>query len=175
MEMKFRRIVTVSGPDGRSRVAEDAQVTPGPLGIFDLWLTERVPAPVEGPDLLPGRPTRLEPPPGGSVFRYFLIPPQDPSLTPEAAERAAQAAFAAVGAAHCRVDTRLNPMMHTTRTVDYVVVLRGEVTLLLDEGKVALKPFDAVVQRGTNHYWINEGKEPALLLGVLLDAEAPQK
>lgn len=175
METHFRCIVTGRGPEGRSFVAEDRQVPPGPLGIYDFWLTEKVPAPVGGPDLLSGRPTRLEPPPGGSVFRYFLIPPQDPSLTPEAAERAAQEAFAAAGAAHCRVDTRLNPMMHTTRSVDYVVVLRGEVTLLLDEGRVTLKPFDAVVQRGTNHYWINEGKEPALLLGVLLDAEPWQK
>jgi len=62
-------------------------------------------------------------------------------------------------------------MMHTTASIDYVVVLRGEVSLLLDEGdEVRLAPFDAVVQRGTNHYWINRGDEPALLMGVLVDA-----
>ena len=50
-----------------------------------------------------------------------------------------------------------------------VVVLRGRVTLL-DEAEVPLRPFDAVVQRGTNHYWVNPGPDPALLMGVLLDA-----
>ncbi|WP_131781514.1 cupin domain-containing protein [Legionella gresilensis] len=62
-------------------------------------------------------------------------------------------------------------MMHTTNTIDYVVVLKGEVTLLLDDGEVRLKPFDAVLQRSTNHYWINEGNEPVLMLGVLLVAK----
>jgi hypothetical protein len=44
------------------------------------------------------------------------------------------------------------------------------VTLLLDEAEVPLAPFDVVVQRATNHYWLNRESEPALLLGVLLDA-----
>ena len=61
-------------------------------------------------------------------------------------------------------------MMHTTTTIDYVVLLRGEVTLLLDEAEVPLRPFNVVVQRGTNHYWINPHSEPALLMGVLIDA-----
>ena len=61
--------------------------------------------------------------------------------------------------------------MHTTRTIDYVVLLRGQVSLLLDEGEeIPVRPLDAVIQRGTNHYWINRGNEPALLMGVLLDA-----
>ena len=60
--------------------------------------------------------------------------------------------------------------MHKTRTVDYVILLSGEVTLLLDRGEVDLKPFDVVVQRGTNHAWVNKGKEPALIAAVLVDA-----
>ena len=115
-------------------------------------------------------PYSLEPPSGGTIFRFFEIPPQDPSLSPEQAERAAAEAFAAAGASHCRVDTRRNPMMHTTSSIDYVVVLKGRVRLLLDADQVELSPFDVVVQRGTNHYWLNYGSEPALLMGVLLDA-----
>ena len=61
-------------------------------------------------------------------------------------------------------------MMHTTSSIDYVVVLKGRVTLLLDADEVELSPFEVVVQRGTNHYWLNYGAEPAFLLGVLLDA-----
>jgi quercetin dioxygenase-like cupin family protein len=61
--------------------------------------------------------------------------------------------------------------MHTTRTIDYVILLSGRVTLLLDKGEVDLKPFDVVVQRGTNHGWVNRGTEPALFAAVLIDAK----
>ena len=62
-------------------------------------------------------------------------------------------------------------MMHKTRTIDYVMVLTGGVSLLLDHGdELPLAPFDVVVQRGTNHSWINRGREPALLMAVLIDA-----
>ena len=50
--------------------------------------------------------------------------------------------------------------------------LKGEVTLLLDEDEVDLKPFDVVIQRGTNHAWITKGTEVAELVGILVDAEA---
>ena len=50
-------------------------------------------------------------------------------------------------------------------------LLEGEVTLLLDEEEVHLKPFDVVIQRGTNHAWINKGTTPALLAAILIDAE----
>ena len=76
-----------------------------------------------------------------------------------------------MGAAHERVNTSRHAAMHITKTVDYIILLSGEVTLLLDEDERDLKPFDVVVQRGTNHAWINKGKEPALLIAVLIDAE----
>ena len=61
--------------------------------------------------------------------------------------------------------------MHKTETIDYIILLKGEVTLLLDEEEVDLKPFDVVVQRGTNHAWVCKGQEPALFIAVLIDAE----
>lgn len=166
MPKNFRCVITSKHPDGKSFVSEIKEVPVGPLGIIDFWGTDRSPAPLFDENPLKGKPIRLEPPTQGTLFRFFEIPPAQ-DITPEQAEQA----FASVGAAHCRVDTRKNSMMHTTRTIDYVVILQGEVTLLLDDGEVKLKPFDAVVQKGTNHYWINHGKEPALLMGVLLDAE----
>ncbi|MDE5082914.1 MAG: hypothetical protein O4859_17300 [Trichodesmium sp. St18_bin1] len=48
--------------------------------------------------------------------------------------------------------------MHKTKTIDYIILLKGDVTLLLDDDQVQLKPFDVVVQRGTNHAWVNNGK-----------------
>ena len=57
-----------------------------------------------------------------------------------------------MGASHERVDTSRHPSMHKTKTIDYIILLKGDVTLLLDEDEVRLKPFDVVVQRGTNAY-----------------------
>ena len=64
--------------------------------------------------------------------------------------------------------------MHKTKTIDYIILLEGNVTLLLDDDEVQLKPFDVVVQRGTNHAWINNGSEPALFIAVLIDADITQ-
>ena len=169
MANKYRCVVTGHDRDGQSVVVRDEQVETGLLGSADFWRTTKCPASLTDEDATSGS-FSLEPPPAGTIFRFFEIPPQDPSMSPEEVERAAAQAFAAVGASHCRVDTRRNPMMHTTSTIDYVVVLKGRMTLLLDADQIELNPFDVVVQRGTNHYWLNYGTEPALLMGVLLDA-----
>jgi len=68
-------------------------------------------------------------------------------------------------------DISRDPRMHKTKTIDYIVLLEGEISLLLDEGEMDLKPFDVVIQRGTNHAWINKSSKPALLVAVLIDAE----
>ena len=77
----------------------------------------------------------------------------------------------AVGAAHCRVDTTRHPSMHKTQSLDVIVLVKGEVDLLLDNEEArGLKPGDVVIQRATNHGWINRGKETALLVAVLIHA-----
>jgi Uncharacterized conserved protein, contains double-stranded beta-helix domain len=76
-----------------------------------------------------------------------------------------------MGASHERVDTTRHPAMHKTKTIDYIILLDGDVTLLLDEDEVRLKPFNVVVQRGTNHAWVNNGDKPALLIAVLIDSD----
>ena len=65
--------------------------------------------------------------------------------------------------------------MHKTKTIDYIILLSGDVTLLLDEDEVRLKPFNVVVQRGTNHAWVSNGNEPALLIAVLIDSDLKDK
>ena len=81
------------------------------------------------------------------------------------------AVFASINASHTRVDTRRHPGMHKTKSLDYGILLAGRLTLLLDDGKVDLAPFDVVIQRGTNHGWTNPGTEPALMAFILIDAE----
>jgi mannose-6-phosphate isomerase-like protein (cupin superfamily) len=168
MPREPRRVVTGHDQDGKSVVIIDGP--PTPFGA--LWFTEAAPADnatVGDAAQLVGK---LEPPLGGTIFRYAVIPPEDPSIPAEERERTMARLFAQMDAAHCRTDTSRHPGMHKTRTVDYVVLLSGEVTMLLDKGEVDLKPFDVVVQRGTSHAWVNKGKEPAILAAVLVDAKA---
>jgi quercetin dioxygenase-like cupin family protein len=61
--------------------------------------------------------------------------------------------------------------MHKTDTIDYIILLEGDVTLILDKEEVVIKPHDVVVQRGTNHAWVNNGNNPALLIAVLIDSD----
>ena len=80
-------------------------------------------------------------------------------------------AFDKIKASHCRVDVSRHPAMHKTDSIDYIILLKGDVTLILDEDEIDVKPFDTVVQRGTNHAWRNNGDEPALLIAVLIDSD----
>jgi hypothetical protein len=146
-------------------------VIDGPPGAFGaFWQTEGAPTDNRTTADAAQAVRTLEPPPAGSIFRYALIPPEDRSVPAQDREAAIARMFAQMEAEHCRPDTRRHPGMHKTRTVDYVMLLSGEVTLLLDRGEVDLKPFDVVVQRGRNHAWVNKGKEPALIVAVLVDA-----
>jgi quercetin dioxygenase-like cupin family protein len=61
--------------------------------------------------------------------------------------------------------------MHRTETIDYIVMLSGEIEMDMDDSTVKLRAGDIMVQRGTNHAWVNRGKEPARLAIVLLDAK----
>lgn len=171
MTRPLRRIITGHDADGRSVVVSDDE--PFELGTFhEMWVTDGAPASLEPEDPAEGRRVKLEPPPEGTVFRFFRIEKDDPSLGPEELERRVARGFEAVGAAHCRPDTSRSPHMHETGTVDYIILLEGEVTLLLGDDEVDLEPFDVVIQRGTNHAWINRGEKPALLAGILVDADA---
>ncbi len=169
-----RRIVTGHDANGRSVVAIDDR-GPNRLGnLTELWRTVTTPASNAGDGDSTDRKSRLAPPDGGSVFRFFQVPPQSRSAGTEANEMAqmVRERFAAMDAEDALVDTTRHPAMHKTRTVDYIILLSGRVTLLLDEGEVELEPLDVVVQRGTNHAWVNHGEETALLAAILIDAEA---
>ncbi|MGH7931720.1 MAG: cupin domain-containing protein [Candidatus Binataceae bacterium] len=167
MPQQSRRIVTGHDAEGKSVIVIDGP--PTTFGAF--WLTDAAPADNGTTADSAQRVRTLEPPAGGSIFRYAMIPPEDPKMSAEERERTTAQMFARMDATHCRPDTSRHPGMHKTRTVDYVVLLSGEVTLLLDKGEVNLKPFDVVVQRGTNHAWVNKGREPALIAAVLIDAK----
>jgi len=170
-----RRIVTTNDENGRSRILKDGHATNTITVLTELWITDGSPATYDGHEDNAERSNQLEPPAGGTLFRYFEIEPETASAHLTTAEREAAAAawFADMNGAHLRPDTARHPAMHKSPSVDYIILLSGEITLVLDEGEVDLKPLDVVVQRGTNHAWVNRGSETALLMAVLVSARHP--
>jgi uncharacterized cupin superfamily protein len=66
-----------------------------------------------------------------------------------------------------------HPMMHRTRTLDYAMILSGEIDMMLDDTSVHLKQGDVIVQQATNHGWVNHGSQPCRILFVLMDSKEP--
>jgi len=167
MEETRRVIVTGKNATGKSVVADDLKVPMTGPGNFDFWQTK----PGRSPhDLAIGRSLmKFFPEPSGTMFRLFTIPPGDRNMPPAAVAKMQDWLFNEVADPQARGDTSRHPLMHVTPTVDYIVLLSGEISLILDEGDpIKLKPFDAVVQRGVGHSWANTGRDPALLMCVMV-------
>jgi mannose-6-phosphate isomerase-like protein (cupin superfamily) len=170
MDTSIRRVVTGHNANGKSIVLLDDRLEVEHDRY--IWTTTTTPADNRDTADAAQKPLRLEPAANGSVFRVVQFPPESAMAGLSAAEKRKYIddLFASMDGSHCRVDTSRSPGMHKTSTVDYIIVLRGEVTLVLDEGEVTLKPGDCVVQRGTNHDWVVRGSEPVLLGGVMISA-----
>ena len=106
----------------------------------------------------------------GSRFFFITLLPDDPSISAEELDKIWTEKCGSMDDM-ARPDTSRDPRMHKTRTIDYIILLEGEVTLIMDEGEVDLKPFDVVIQRGTNHAWINRGSKPALAAVITIGAK----
>jgi len=174
MNPPVRRVVTGHNASGKSCISSDGPVVARavPHDRY-VWTTDATPADNRHTnDAAVTEAHRLEPSPQGSVFRVVEFPPESAlaGLSAEQKEGFFNGLFEGMHASHCRVDTSRSPGMHKTSSVDYVIVLRGEVTLLLDDGEATLRPGDLVVQRGTNHDWVVRGSEPALIAVVMIGA-----
>ena len=171
----MRRIITGHNQDGKSIITIDGppacSIGEEVGGLFEIWNTDG--EVIDSTDEVDRGNSAiiLSPPVGGTKFRYFQINPTPEGVPWDVLQDLAADAFDRIGAAHHRIDTSKHPAMHKTETIDYIILLNGDVSLLLDEEEVRLEPFDTVVQRGTNHAWVNHGDEPALLIAVLIDSE----
>jgi len=169
----MRRIVT--GHDNAGRACVMIDDTPGAvvlekaggLRLTELWTTSETPAAFASTDRA-RRERRIEPDPGGSVFRVIEYPPDAERL----AKLRPEEHFASMGAQAVPADRRRHPGMHKTRTLDYAIVLSGEIYAVLDEGEVLLRAGDVLVQQGTNHAWSNRSDQPATIAFVLIDAKS---
>lgn len=170
-----RRIVTGHRPDGRSAILSDGpapnvkQRAAGNASTL-LWVTEESPADVSGAGDRAARDVAVPPPRRGTVFRIAEFPPGMEAAAPD---NATLLRDFGIDDEVLRGRPPRDPAIHRTRSLDYVVVLEGEITLLLDEGETTLCPGDVVVQQGTNHAWVNRGSVPCRLAMVFVDAEEP--
>ncbi|WP_374385091.1 cupin domain-containing protein [Dongia sp.] len=172
MLKQVRRIVTENGPDGKSRVMTDGIADNVFSVLTELWITYPGPHDHKTPVDLAQQSKQLEPPKGGTLFRFFQIGPDSATshLPWEERQKLGREWFASMNGAHLQPDTSKHESMHKSHTTDYIILLSGQITLMLDTEERDLKPFDVVIQRGTNHAWINKGTEDALLMAVLVDS-----
>ena len=174
MAKQIRRIVTGRNAAGKSIIAQDAVATsileleavPG-LRATDLWETTTAPADLSSNADPVARPVHLEPAPTGSIFRVVEFPP-DAAISKRVDSREV---FASLGASHGIDTTSATPMMHKTASVDYAIVLSGEIWAVMDEGETCMKAGDVLIQRGTHHAWSNRTDRPCRMAFILIDAD----
>jgi quercetin dioxygenase-like cupin family protein len=144
-----RRVVTGHDAKGKAKVLIDAPATnakfPGPGTVSTLmWITDSMPCDMpigEDAEDMGNRIVGTPPPPNGTRFAVIEFPPGN------------------------------NAVMHRTETIDYVIVIEGEIEMDMDDSTVKLRAGDIMVQRGTNHAWANWSKAPARIAVVLIDAK----
>lgn len=175
----FRRIVTGHDAQGRAIIQDDAppprvQRIGGEHGpwFYEVWNTRATPAPI---DRSSGEPAEdgivLAPPRNGTRIRVLDIPPEGSNFS-EMTPEEARAHFAEIGASEASSFTgegSRHAFMHRTETIDYGIVLQGEIVLIVDEAETIARAGDIVIQRGTNHGWANRSNENCRIAFVLID------
>jgi hypothetical protein len=162
----IRRIVTGNDAQGNSRIVEDAPAAairtvaerPGYRAV-NVWRTN-----AEAVEKHQG----ILPPKGGTILRIIDFPPEPKD--PEERRRRIAATFGGIfkDASHDKREGK-HPGMHATATVDYAIVLEGEIWAVMDEGETLMRAGDVLIQRGTNHAWANRSNATARIAFVLID------
>src|SRR5579871_1628342 len=171
----IRRVVVGLDADNKSVVMFDSRMPlqAGPYGLqsTNLWVTNTYPLGFSFKDDTAATPVGVSPLDNGTKFRVVEFPPLDAATEAKMEPGFLMKAVGPVAPAKGRPVT--HPLMHRTRSVDYAVVLSGEIDMMLDETAVHLKPGDTVVQQATNHAWVNRGTETCRILFVLMDSRQP--
>jgi mannose-6-phosphate isomerase-like protein (cupin superfamily) len=178
MTHQIRRVVTGHDEKGRAVVVSDGPAPSVHINkaeqdwfSVDIWRTHEMPAKIVNKTEEPtAGPRRQMPTANGTVLRINSIPPESEAvraMTPADSLRVFEGLGNPNAATHGKGGR--HPMMHRTESVDYALILSGEITMLLDDEEVLLKAGDVVVQCGTNHAWSNRSKAPCLVAFILID------
>jgi hypothetical protein len=173
-----RRIVTIDDDRGKSLAisdgpSPDVRDDPARPGFSSarIWMTDCSPVRIGSYRDTVLQPHAIEPRRGGSVCRIVTFPPDD-SFRGKVGAREVEAFFRAMGspAASTYSAKAPHPYMQQTQTLDFCLILEGEIMLVLDTAEVHLKAGDTVVQRGTNHAWSNRSIRPCRIAFSVHDA-----
>lgn len=177
--MDVRRVVTGHDENNKAVFVSDEEVPPVTAALVPgaefhrLWGADQTPTfPDQG--LRPSEATYF-PALGGFRFGFFTVPPNGTTLPPDVDMTAALAEYEEKLPGSTAYGVPGPPGMHMTDTIDFEVIISGEVALELDDGaERILRPGDTVVQNGTKHRWRNPGTEPAVMAVVMLGAQRRQ-
>jgi mannose-6-phosphate isomerase-like protein (cupin superfamily) len=164
----MNRVVTGYDENGNPAIIASGEpptvIHAGRYTTTELWVSPRGPITATPQDASAGD-WALEPPPGGACFRIVELAPGEDADDSAADDSAPE--DSGLEAEHAGFQEA-----HATETLDYVTILRGEVTLVVGEAEVTLRPGDSVVQQpGVPHDWQNRSDQPAAMVGVLLSAQ----
>ena len=172
---EVRRVVTKLDESGKAVVMFDERIPLSnvrpPNFVANLWVTDKsLPDFSFSADRAKTK-TGLMPPKSGTVFRIVDFAPEPESV----ARMDLNTMQKVVGpqGTPAKGTAPRHPMMHRTRTLDYAIIMAGEIDMLLDEGEVHLKAGDVVVQQATNHAWVNRGTAPCRVAFILMDSQEP--
>jgi len=172
---EVRRVVTKIDEAGKAVVMFDERVQMSgvrpPNYVAPIWLSDKSLPDFSMKEDAAKRMAGLMPPKGGTVFRVVDFVPE-PDAVARMDMNTMQKVVGEAGTPKKGLPPR-HPMMHRTRTLDYAIVISGEIDMLLDDGEVHLKAGDVVVQQATNHAWVNRGKEPCRIAFILMDSQEP--
>jgi len=164
-----RRIVCLDREPGKSTLlsdgpSPDVRTDPARPGFASqrMWVTDGTPAKIVLETL--HLPHTIEPPANGSVLNVVTFPP-DARWKGKVGAREVEAFFRSMGSPRASTwsPQAPHPYMQKTRTLEFSIVIEGEIVLVLDTQEVKLKAGDFVVQRGTNHAWSNRTNQPAVV------------
>lgn len=171
------RVVTGHDEKGKAIICSDGPLNtvveldalPGTV-FHEVWSTDSTPAVINRGDDPTVGPIKLSPPKYGTRIRFVDIPPDSDDFLAHGASKM-KGAFSQIGdekASTVKSDSP-HPLMHRTESIDYGFVIEGEMTLVLDDSEVQLRPGSVVVQRGTNHAWANRSDKICRMLFILVD------
>ena len=178
MALNSRRVVSGHDKSGKAVILIDDKPPivsrPGSgTSVQQLWITEEIPA----EEVTAKDPTAkikgTNPPLTGSHFRILEIPPE--KNYPKRSEEEADAHRKTQGVEVGPLGKGKHPGMHRTHSVDYAIILKGEIDMMLDDSEVHCVEGDVVIQQGTNHAWVNRGDKPCQIVFILIGAEVPWK
>lgn len=169
----IRRVVTGLDANNHAVVLFDSKIplkADSPvISSTNFWITDQTPPAMSREDTA-NRPIGVSPPDNGTKFRIVEFAPLDAATE---AKLPPEMIMKGVNHPPTKGIPVKHPMMHRTRTLDYAMILSGEIDMMLDDTSVHLKQGDVIVQQATNHGWVNHGTQPCRILFVLMDSKEP--